>query len=73
MSSCLILVTARVLPYRVLPLALVPRDRSIFATRQLAKRQITWLRAMQDAQVLDCLDAQLTQRVSEQTQRFLQL
>ena len=49
------------------------RDRGIYATRQLAKRQITWLRGMQDAQVLDCLDAQLTQRVSEQAQRFLQL
>lgn len=29
------------------------RDRAIFATRQLAKRQITWLRAELDARVLD--------------------
>ena len=29
------------------------RDRTIFATRQLAKRQITWLRAELDARVLD--------------------
>jgi tRNA dimethylallyltransferase len=49
------------------------RDRGIFATRQLAKRQITWLRSMPDAQVLDCLDTQLPQRVSEQARRFLHL
>ena len=29
------------------------RERAIFATRQLAKRQITWLRAERDAIVLD--------------------
>jgi tRNA dimethylallyltransferase len=29
------------------------RDKGIFATRQLAKRQITWLRAEMDARVLD--------------------
>ena len=29
------------------------RDRAIFATRQLAKRQITWLRSELDARVLD--------------------
>jgi len=34
---------------------------------------LAWLRAMPDAQVLDCFDAQLTQRVSAQVQRFLQL
>ncbi len=31
------------------------RDRAIFATRQLAKRQMTWLRAELDARVLDPL------------------
>ena len=30
------------------------RDRGIFATRQLAKRQITWLRAMPQRQVVTC-------------------
>ncbi|WP_439114892.1 tRNA (adenosine(37)-N6)-dimethylallyltransferase MiaA [Hydrogenophaga sp.] len=30
------------------------RDRGIFATRQLAKRQITWLRAMPERQVIAC-------------------
>jgi tRNA dimethylallyltransferase len=33
------------------------RDRAIFATRQLAKRQITWLRSELDARWLDPLAA----------------
>jgi tRNA dimethylallyltransferase len=32
------------------------RDRGVFATRQLAKRQLTWLRSMPDRIVVDCLD-----------------
>lgn len=31
------------------------RERGIIATRQLAKRQLTWLRSMPDRQVIDCL------------------
>jgi len=31
------------------------RDRGIFATRQLAKRQLTWLRAMKAVRSFDCL------------------
>ncbi|BBP01488.1 tRNA (adenosine(37)-N6)-dimethylallyltransferase MiaA [Sulfuriferula nivalis] len=31
------------------------RDRGIFATRQLAKRQITWLRSTPDVQIVDCI------------------
>jgi tRNA dimethylallyltransferase len=30
------------------------RDRGVFATRQLAKRQITWLRASPDRQAIPC-------------------
>jgi tRNA dimethylallyltransferase len=30
------------------------RERGIFATRQLAKRQLTWLRGMQGTRVFDC-------------------
>jgi len=33
------------------------RETGIIATRQLAKRQITWLRAMPDRVVIDCLGA----------------
>jgi tRNA dimethylallyltransferase len=32
------------------------REKGIAATRQLAKRQLTWLRAMPDRVVIDCLD-----------------
>lgn len=31
------------------------REKGIAATRQLAKRQLTWLRGMSDRQVIDCL------------------
>jgi tRNA dimethylallyltransferase len=31
------------------------RDRGIYATRQLAKRQLTWLRSMSDLARIDCL------------------
>ena len=33
------------------------REQGIIATRQLAKRQVTWLRAMPDRIVIDCLGA----------------
>ena len=36
------------------------RDRGIYATRQFAKRQITWLRATNDLVTLDSLDASTT-------------
>ena len=35
------------------------RDRAIFATRQLAKRQITWLRSELDARAIDPFDVRL--------------
>lgn len=38
-------------------------DQGIAATRQLAKRQLTWLRAMPENVEIDCLADQLTQRV----------
>jgi len=46
-------------------------DRGIFATRQLAKRQLTWLRGMDDTLALDCLDAQLNTQVMKAVQNFL--
>jgi len=39
------------------------RDRGIFATRQLAKRQLTWLRAMRDLAIFDCLAPDMGERV----------
>lgn len=47
------------------------RDRGIFATRQLAKRQMTWLRSFDDAVVLDCLLPELGRWVQEAVQRFI--
>ena len=38
------------------------RDQGIFATRQLAKRQLTWLRAT-PAQSFDCLSDDIADRV----------
>jgi tRNA dimethylallyltransferase len=38
-------------------------EQAIAATRQLAKRQLTWLRAMPDRQVLDCLNPQAVGQV----------
>jgi len=35
------------------------REKGIAATRQLAKRQMTWLRGMDDAETLDCLGGML--------------
>jgi tRNA dimethylallyltransferase len=39
------------------------RERGIAATRQLAKRQITWLRSMPQRQVVDCQAADATAQV----------
>ena len=39
------------------------RDKSIFATRQLAKRQITWLRSMPQRRVVACDDPSALQQV----------
>ncbi len=48
------------------------REQGIAATRQLAKRQLTWLRSWLDAVVLDCLaedmEAQATARVAHHLQ-----
>jgi tRNA dimethylallyltransferase len=41
------------------------RDQGIFATRQLAKRQLTWLRSMQGFEILDCLQPDLAGAVCE--------
>ena len=48
------------------------RNRGIFATRQLAKRQITWLRSELDARVLDPERASLLDRASEALGLFLE-
>jgi len=41
------------------------RDRGIFATRQLAKRQLTWLRSMGTLETLDCLATDVAASAAE--------
>jgi tRNA dimethylallyltransferase len=48
------------------------RDRGIFATRQLAKRQLTWLRGMDDTIELDCLHSNLNALVLAEIKRFIE-
>ncbi len=45
--------------------------RGIAATRQLAKRQLTWLRAMDDVEGWDCLRGDLAAAVAERVAAFL--
>lgn len=44
------------------------RDRGIFATRQLAKRQITWLTNTLQPESFDCLDTQLGKQMASRLQ-----
>ncbi|TXT23062.1 MAG: tRNA dimethylallyltransferase, partial [Gallionellaceae bacterium] len=44
-------------------------EKGIASTRQLAKRQLTWLRAMPDNIELDCLAPDLQQRVFDALRR----
>ena len=48
------------------------RDKGIFATRQLAKRQITWLRAMPQRQVVACDAPDAQQQVLALARTFVQ-
>ncbi|QJR15984.1 tRNA (adenosine(37)-N6)-dimethylallyltransferase MiaA [Usitatibacter palustris] len=45
--------------------------RGVAATRQLAKRQLTWLRAMDDLERYDCLRADLAEAVAARVDGFL--
>ena len=49
------------------------RDRGIFSTRQLAKRQLTWLRGMDDILELDCLNPQLNELVFNEINQFIRM
>ena len=41
------------------------RDRGIYATRQLAKRQMTWMNNTLRPETFDCLAADLAQRMTQ--------
>jgi tRNA dimethylallyltransferase len=47
------------------------RDRGIFATRQLAKRQLTWLRGMDDTFEVDCLNPNMYELVFNEVKQFI--
>jgi len=47
------------------------REKGIAATRQLAKRQLTWLRAMPQRMVVDCLDGTASRQIFEHIQTVL--
>ena len=47
------------------------RDRGIYATRQLAKRQITWLGNTLKPEVFDCLSPDLLQQVERRVAQSL--
>ena len=49
------------------------RDRGIFATRQLAKRQLTWLRGMDNKVELDCLDKNLNNLVFNDINQYFSI
>lgn len=49
------------------------RDRGIFATRQLAKRQLTWLRGMDDVVELDCLNPELNEKIFNEINQFIKI
>ncbi|MEA3126898.1 MAG: tRNA dimethylallyltransferase [Caballeronia sp.] len=42
------------------------RDKGVFATRQLCKRQLTWLRSIADRKIVDCAIAGATEAALEQ-------
>ncbi len=46
-------------------------EKGIAATRQLAKRQLTWLRSMPDSTEMDCLASGLTEAVLAAIRRFV--
>jgi tRNA dimethylallyltransferase len=45
------------------------RDKGVFATRQLCKRQLTWLRAMPERIIIDCCADDATQRALDAIER----
>ena len=47
------------------------REKGIAATRQLAKRQLTWLRSMPDRQTIDCLGAGVAAQIVDAAAPFM--
>ena len=47
------------------------RDQAIFASRQLAKRQITWLRSLPEREVFDSLSSETVDRVIDRVAAYM--
>jgi tRNA dimethylallyltransferase len=47
------------------------REKGIAATRQLAKRQLTWLRGMDDTWEVDCLNPALNEMIFSKINQFI--
>jgi tRNA dimethylallyltransferase len=47
------------------------RDEGVVATRQLAKRQMTWLRSIPNVETFDCLDAEVQTKITARIQTLL--
>jgi tRNA dimethylallyltransferase len=47
------------------------RDKGVFATRQLCKRQLTWLRSIEDRKIVDCAVAGATEAALEQIEKVI--
>ena len=46
------------------------RDRGIFATRQFAKRQLTWLKSFTELEMFDCQQPDLAETVAKAVEKF---
>ncbi len=46
------------------------REKGVIATRQLAKRQMTWLRGMGDTEVMDCLNYNVLDSIKDRISRW---
>ena len=49
------------------------REKGLAATRQLAKRQMTWMRGMEDVLVMDCLSARTPEQIGNVVTDFLKI
>ena len=47
------------------------RDRGIYATRQFAKRQLTWFNSFGDVELVDCEDSGITKTVTDKVEGFI--
>jgi len=48
------------------------RDKGVFATRQLCKRQLTWLRSIEDRKIVDCAIEGATEAALAQIQAVIE-